>query len=286
MTLGVLAERHFYFRLVHAFYDDTPKIQMRSALEAETDSSFEVSKRVYATFHVTVRRLTMEKDKGVLYLRPLYKFIKERQKKGEGSGDAFEPYAYRRRPVKKGYEYSAKCLKILTNAGVPMKRGFYLWGFYNHQKFWVNVYFGMSEIGKKASDLRARILEELKDERAFIWREFYETGRIINFEPNYRKEVKRALRKAGATHIFWVAAPHLERETFEAVEYDLIEAMNPTGNRRRRKPSRIVQPKADEILSTFRELIHGDRDEPKSQYKLKYHKEFWKWVGEVDPPTP
>lgn len=227
----------------------------------------------------------MEKDHGVLYLEPLYDFVKRRRNDPQKRDIGSAPFAYRLKHIEKGYDYPAECKRILSEAEVPKKRGFYLWGFYNHEDFWINVYVGISAKGK-TSDLKARVLEELKDERAFIWRESYTTTEVIGFDPKYETVVKRALRKAGSTHVFWVAETQLAKRTFEAVEYDLIEAMNPTGNRMRRTPSGIVQPEAGKILNTFREMIHGERGKPTSRLKLDYHKDFWKWVGRVEPTTP
>jgi hypothetical protein len=235
----------------------------------------------------------MEKDKGVLYLKSLYDFVREFKDDGESGYRLKEPI----KKVANRYSYSDQCVAILDDnpnhdpkhIGNPFlrKRGFYLWGFYNHRNFWVNVYLGMSEKGKKTSDLRARIMEELKDDRAFVWREFCPTDKVMALDPKYQTVVRRALRKAGSTHIFWVAEPHLAQDEFESIEYDLIEAMNPTGNRRRLTPSKRVQPEAGKILNIFREMIHEVRvKDPTTRFKLKYHKEFWRWVGEAEPSTP
>jgi len=175
----------------------------------------------------------------------------------------------------------------VIESGVSEKRGFYLWGFYNKSHFWVNVYLGISKKGKEASNLRARILEELKDERAFLWRAYCSKDKVMSFDPRYQTQVKRALRKGGATHVFWIEELDLPPKSFESVENDLVEAMNPTGNRRRLRPSGKVEPKAGELLSRFREMIHLERDKkPASVLKLNYHKEFWESVGEAEPTAP
>jgi len=115
-------------------------------------------------------------------------------------------------------------------------------GFLQPQRFWVNVYIGKAGLRKTAS-LQDRLYKELTAERACIWREaFSSKDKLLEVgertHPNmwgkYRKHWERALRKAGSTHIFWVATPDVPEENVEFVENDLIEAMNPTGNSRRR----------------------------------------------------
>jgi hypothetical protein len=108
---------------------------------------------------------------------------------------------------------------------------------------------------------------------------------VIRFDPKYPVEVQRALRKAGSTHIFWVATPYLSEKNIKLVEKDLIEAMNPTGNRARNKPLPTLQQQAGEIFETFRVMIHHEKNR-NTQFDLDYHDEFWRWVGESEPTTP
>jgi hypothetical protein len=127
--------------------------------------------------------------------------------------------------------------------------------------------------------------EELGDERAFAWRAFCSKADVIKLDPHYPTEVQRAINKAGSTHIFWVATPDLLGENIETIENDLIETMNPTGNRQRRTPVAQFRPDATRILNAFRKMIHREENR-NSQYPLDYHKQFWKWVGQADPSTP
>jgi len=235
-------------------------------------------------------------ESGALYLRPLYKFVGKHKSQCENVDGISVPSAYRIfRTSNLGSEYCKLCHQIVSPetggfTKVPEEQGFYLWGFYNPSRFWVNVYVGKA--GKKATgkyaNLNWRLEEELKDERAFLWREFYSKDKVMGFAPKYREKVKLALGKAGSTHIFWVSKPvaDLKSDDIEAVENDLIEAMNPTGNRQRRKPSAHVQKDAGQILNIFRAMIHVEREKPTSRHRLDYHDEFWQNVGEVKPTAP
>jgi hypothetical protein len=227
-------------------------------------------------------------EQGVLSLKPLYDFV-------EGCWDVFEdrngisaPSAYFVKSGELGRAYCEKCEKIVSKSPnavvVPPNPGFYLWGFYNVNKFWVNVYLGMASEGK-AANLGSRLYEELTNERAFVWRNHYSREQVIGFDPNYPVEAARALRKAGSTHVFWVATPHLPKESIKLVEKDLIEAMNPTGNRARSKPLPTLQNEAGEIFDSFRGMIHRQENR-NTQFHVDYHDEFWRWVGESEPSTP
>jgi hypothetical protein len=200
-----------------------------------------------------------------------------------------------------GNRYSKKCNELMTDAKVPHdQQGFYLWGFYNPKRFWINVYLGKAGkgIGAGRTDtLKIRLYKELTAERACVWREgnssnarSLEIGKEIHptMWPKYKSHWVRALRKAGSTHIFWVAKPELKdlvKEDVELIESDLVEAMNPTGNRMRRLPSLTRRKEAEAVFSTFREMIHRD-EYRKTSFPLRYHKEFWKWVGESQPTEP
>jgi hypothetical protein len=226
---------------------------------------------------------------GMVRLESLYKFVREYV---EQHPDRIDAYSIER-SSKHGKVYRDKNAQILEK--VPDEQGFYLWGFYNPSRFWINVYSGKAGKGKTAS-LRARLLEELKDERACIWREVNPDNATLlgigkrthpQMWHKYEKDWKRTLGKAGSTHIFWVAAPplDLEPDNVESFENDLIEVMNPTGNRRRIMPAPALQQKAANILNAFRDMIHSEENR-KGKFPLDYHDELWKWVGQAEPPTP
>jgi hypothetical protein len=185
-----------------------------------------------------------------------------------------------------GKEYCQKAKRIVS--GVSEKSGVYLWGFYNSRRFWVNVYIGKEDL-RKTANLKDRLYKELTAERACVWREvlnkqeLHDAGKKIHptMWYKYRNHWERALRKAGSTHVFWVATPDLRQGELEFVEDDLIEAMNPTGNRRRRSPPRTFHRQTGEVFEIFRKMIHSEENR-NSQFPLKYHNEFWKWLGESD----
>jgi len=49
-------------------------------------------------------------------------------------------------------------------------------------------------------------------------------------------------------------------------------------------PNAAIQQQAGEILSTFRDMMHREENR-KTNFKLDYHKDFWKWVGDAEPST-
>ncbi len=110
--------------------------------------------------------------------------------------------------------------------------GWYLWGNFNDTGFWHTVYLGKAG-NKKTSSLRARIKEELLDERAAFW------ATVYGSEPTERQFQKifknkygpgtRSYRKSGCHFIVWVAASVTEQEVKEE-ETVLISAYRPAIN--------------------------------------------------------
>ena len=221
----------------------------------------------------------MDNQGGVVHLGKIYDFLKDLPARHE---------SYIIKKGEFGGRYAAVC-DTLTDPDVPKTPGFYLWGFYDRSKFWVNVYLGKAgnDAKGKFAHLRWRVREELMDERAFAWRAFTrEKKDTVQLDyPRYTREVLRAINKAGSTHIFWVAVPNLKAENIRPVENDLIETLNPTGNGERNPPSPIFRPEATQILDAFREMIHLPSNR-NSVYPLDYHRQFWKWVGETPPAAP
>jgi hypothetical protein len=220
---------------------------------------------------------------GVATLSPLYNFVRKHSREWralvlDGSEQLGNDYV--------------ECCKVLLREVPSAARGVYLWGFYNHSGFWVNVYLGKSGL-KKTANLHGRLFKELTQERASIWREVFPGKReLLDFAepahtprmwPKNKKEWVRFLRKAGSTHIYWADISYLSEDDVEPIEKDLIEAMNPTGNRKRNSPpSQTRRDEAIAIFRVFREMIDR-RENRESGFPLKYHKEFWKWVGETAP---
>jgi hypothetical protein len=145
-------------------------------------------------------------------------------------------------------------------------QGFYLWGRYESNGLWRNIYLGRAGFGKTAH-LRARILEELKDEGASIWLSFVSEDTLREASKRnhptmwqkYQAHLARTLKKARATHIAWVADPDLEDSAVQDIESDLIETLNPRANILHPVPSVILQKHTKEIIGEFRYLIHDHR---------------------------
>ncbi len=146
-------------------------------------------------------------------------------------------------------------------------QGFYLWGNYGPNGLWSNIYLGKAGYGKTAH-LRARIREELKDERVFLWKrqmsdeELLVIGSRIHRPERwaeYRRHWERSLRKAGATYIAWVACEGLSSGAVRNVEADLVETLNPSANEQRPAPPSALQQLTKEIIGEFRRLVHESR---------------------------
>lgn len=198
----------------------------------------------------------------IITLRELYYFVLEKDKRGEGL---------------KGTSPAGKLFgKIATEVvkDIPEKQGFYLWGTYDRNKLWRNIYLGKAGKGKTAS-LKARILEELKDERGIFWRSHFTKEQILNMgESNYsnmwkkyRNHWERAIKKEGSTHILWVHLPDINNVDVEKIESDLIETLNPIANIKRPSPHSDLQDKTTEIIRRFKSLIHSNR---KESYNVKF----------------
>jgi hypothetical protein len=230
---------------------------------------------------------------GMAQLGPLYEWVREFARKHTYDRDNPDTIAAYRvnGSTPSGKAYCRECDKVLDQ--VPNEQGFYLWGFYNPRKFWINVYCGQAD-KLKTAHLRDRLYKELTAERACIWREVNPDDNQVlaigaQVHPTmwikYKPHWERALRKAGSTHIFWVATSGLSPEDVDHIESDLIEAMNPTGNRQRRTPNAAIQQQAGEVLRMFRDMIHREENR-KTKFELHYHKHFWKWVGYTKPSAP
>jgi len=191
---------------------------------------------------------------GFISLSPLYDFLRSNpDPKGLERGS----------PVRRGYGSIAKsiCMDI-----APVQ-GFYLWGRYKPNGLWQNIYLGKAGFGKTAH-LRARILEELKDERVCIWRAFVSEETLtkagmLNHPTmwhKYQYHMARSLKKTGTTHIAWVADPNLENAAVQNIESDLIETFNPGANISHPVPPLSLQRHTKKIIAEFRSLIHANRN--------------------------
>jgi len=167
-----------------------------------------------------------------------------------------------------GREYGRKATQ-LTNS-IPTSHGFYLWGKYEKNRLWRTIYLGKAGYGKTTS-LQARIKEELKDERVFLWYgphsnlekdDLMKIGQ--NYYPSmwheYKNHFDRAIRKSGTTHIIWAVTTEIGNDDVTKIEADLIETMNPIANMQRPGPISDLQNKTIEIIKIFKHQIHMSRD--------------------------
>jgi hypothetical protein len=146
-----------------------------------------------------------------------------------------------------------------------------VWGEFDPRKYWHSIYLGKAGLGGRKKLLRARITEELKDERFALWRSVFtekdlnKLGPLVNkggevaWKRNIERDTKRAFRKAGATHIIWAPTSNLDNHNVRRLEAELIEALNPTENIQRPTPSNEVIDEATVVFSHFRRTIHHIR---------------------------
>lgn len=171
--------------------------------------------------------------------------------------------------TKSGREYGKK-VKELTST-ISDQQGFYLWGKYEKNNLWRTIYLGKSGKGKTSS-LRARLSEELKDEKSFLWSGPHSkltdemlAKRAADLWPNswdkFKPIFERANRKSGTTHIIWVSSTGISNEDVVKIEADLIETMNPIANYQRPKPVSDLQDKTVEIIKMFKHQIHLGRND-------------------------
>lgn len=155
-------------------------------------------------------------------------------------------------------------------------QGLYIWGYYESNGLWRTIYLGKAGLGRTAS-LRARITEELKEERALIWRgkhsglddEALERLWPGHYPPSpgskaSENHVKRALSKAGSTHIIWVATPEIDNGHVARIEADLIESLNPSANVQRPAPTSGLQEMTVSVIQRFKAEMHRHRPTPKT----------------------
>ena len=134
-----------------------------------------------------------------------------------------------------------------------------------YRGYWNSIYLGKAGYGK-TTNLRARILEELKDERCSVWMAVFNKEKLHAIRDRihsgrYEREWERGMKKAGTTHIVWVPKPGIAPENITLVEADLIESLYPTANRQRLTPPNTVQREAIQIFEGFRQAIHAGRSD-------------------------
>jgi hypothetical protein len=168
-----------------------------------------------------------------------------------------------------GREYGRKASELTKY--IPASHGFYLWGKYEKNRLWRTIYLGKAGYGKTTS-LQARIKEELKDERVFLWcgphsnlnkEDLMKIGK--KYYPTmwhkYKTHFARAFLKSGSTHIIWAVPSGISVNEVTKIEADLIETMNPIANKQRPVPVSDLQNKTIEIIKMFKHRIHKCRNE-------------------------
>lgn len=166
---------------------------------------------------------------------------------------------------KKGREYGKLVTAVASQ--VAEKQGFYLWGKYEKNGLWRNIYLGKAGFGKTAN-LQARIREELKDESFFLWHHVLDEQELFRIgEKHYPRMAKkylagwkRVIRKSGTTYIHWVDTPDLNNDDVRTVESDLIETMNPYANKVRPSPVSELQEKTINVIFALKSQIHSQRE--------------------------
>jgi hypothetical protein len=188
----------------------------------------------------------------VIRLQTLYDFGREHKEHPE------DGMRLGRTPI--GNDYCMRCANLTKN--VDEAKGFYLWGLFDRKQYWHSIYLGKAGFAR-SSHLKARICEELKDERAFLWRAFLDESDISRIRAALHRgrnyTWRRPLKKWGATHIVWASAEWIEDRAIRSIEADLIEALDPIANIQRPTPPAKHQGDAVSIFEKFRKQIHGAR---------------------------
>ena len=136
-------------------------------------------------------------------------------------------------PVQEAY---LDLLKGLV-ANVPEWPGWYLWGRCDEMGQWETVYAGMTRRGKTSS-LRARLREELRDEKVAIWSAIYGSEFALRqvhelYNGKWDRENSRSALKSPSRIIVWAGVEEITPEEVARQEGFLINIFNPTANRQR-----------------------------------------------------
>ena len=198
---------------------------------------------------------------GIIDISPLYFFTENEGKYlfGENKEESFL-----KGDSSEGKKYSKKVKDIC--AALPDEQGVYIWGCFEANCSWKNIYIGKSGKGKTSS-VRARIEEELKDERVFLCVKG-NNGNALKMIGSklypkmwnqYEAHWDRAIQKANSTYIVWVALPKTNEKDISDIEAELIETMNPSANKNRPAPSSNVNKIVYDVILAMRKCIHETR---------------------------
>jgi hypothetical protein len=200
-------------------------------------------------------------NSGIVSLEPLHEFVRLHPGPEALDGNS-----------KIGRKYGQLAFDVTRS--IETSPGVYLWGAYDQGGFWKNIYVGKAPSGKtpsgKTAKLKARILEELKDERCCLWHAVLTETQLMDararyYGSRYEYEWLRSFRKAGATHIAWVSYPEVSNHAVQNIESDLIELLNPSGNLERRVTPPTVQQHTLAVVGHLRSQVHSER---KRRYRI------------------
>lgn len=160
----------------------------------------------------------MKIQTGHIHLFDIYKFVAEHPKFVSGKNGDMGDYT--------------KLVNALVES-IPTKAGWYNWGRVNDVGVWETIYLGKSG-NRKTSSLKARIKEELLDERMAFWATVYGSE---STERQYQKIFKnkygpatRSYRKRNIHFIAWLAVDEISEEDIKAEERTLIMLYRPAVN--------------------------------------------------------
>jgi len=158
-------------------------------------------------------------DSGIISFAPLFAHIKQNPEIPHKKEPTFLPF-------KEIYSKLAD--------SVPNIPGWYVWVQIDGPNKSI-IYIGQSQT-RKTSSLQARIREEFLDEFVALWATIH-GSKVVSildskYNNKYTKEIARAARKSGATHLIWFGKSGLSDIELDAVEHNLISNFNPTANKR------------------------------------------------------
>ncbi len=139
---------------------------------------------------------------------------------------------------------------------VPDDPGWYCWADKDRP-----VYIGKSA-KRKTSSLRARLGEELLDERAAFWATVFDREKVIRrhvtkYRGKYEGVTRRAVEKRGADRLFWIACRGVTEGELDVVEQKLIWIFRPRANKDRRDYSKVNVDLFPHVEGLFRRYLSG-----------------------------
>jgi hypothetical protein len=182
-----------------------------------------------------------KKESGHFNLFPLFEFVAQHP--------ALPPFA-EKGEKRKSNSYAKAIVKLLGDAHIPQKGGWYVWGKFNESGFFEPLYVGKASSGK-TSNLFIRLRDELREECAAIFATVYGKDAIADAAKRLYKGqakktgkdyygtgdgVRRSLRKTGAHFVMWTVAPGwMTNKDISRVESVIINIFRPSCNMKRPK---------------------------------------------------